>query len=162
MRSIEVDKSQLVPIPNLKQLFKEFKTFYWYRVWLEEGGEERKLSQAKLLSIRANVQLGFFLKYICSTELYFVSHHLGSGHPKKKTPLDMFGGAHNVSVVSISGKSGRRGKQKSGFRRKFGHNLQRNAGRRSPEPLWNVAWRILLYFKTYLFRVFLNSYIIYL
>lgn len=43
MRSIGVVKSQLVPIPNLKQLFKEFKLFYWYRVWLEEGGEERKL-----------------------------------------------------------------------------------------------------------------------
>lgn len=66
----------------------------------------------------------------------------------------MPGEAHNVLAVSISGKSSRRGKQKSGLRRKYGHNLQRNAGRRSPEPLGNVTWRALLYFKTYLFGLF--------
>lgn len=79
----------------------------------------------------------FFLKYICSTELYFISHHLESGHPQKNL-LEMLGEAYNGLAVSISGKSSRSGKQKSGFRRKYGHNLQRNAGR-PPEPLGKAA-----------------------
>lgn len=50
----------------------------------------------------------------------------------------MLGEAYNGLAVSISGKSSRSGKQKSGFRRKYGHNLQRNAGR-PPEPLGKAA-----------------------
>lgn len=77
------------------------------RTWRRRGRKQTFRAEPAFNQAKRSV-VYFFLKYVCWTELYFLSHHLGSA--QKETFCNACREALNVLVVSISGKSTESGK----------------------------------------------------